>query len=47
VNEAALYILDGEGYEVHDGVRYDWRGRRRRHRPQQLRAPALQRQQRC
>jgi quercetin dioxygenase-like cupin family protein len=24
VNEAAFYILDGEGYEVHDGVRYDW-----------------------
>src|SRR5256886_8848364 len=25
VNEAAFYILDGKGYEVHDGVRYDWR----------------------
>src|SRR5438270_9235530 len=24
VNEAAFYILDGKGYEVHDGVRYDW-----------------------
>lgn len=24
VNEAAFYILDGVGYEVHDGVRYDW-----------------------
>ena len=24
VNEAAFYILDGRGYEVHDGVRYDW-----------------------
>lgn len=24
VNEAAFYILDGAGYEVHDGVRYDW-----------------------
>ncbi len=24
VNEAALYILDGRGYEIHDGVRYDW-----------------------
>src|SRR6266540_7258882 len=24
VNEAAFYILDGIGYEVHDGVRYDW-----------------------
>src|SRR5437762_5411711 len=23
-NEAAFYILDGKGYEVHDGVRYDW-----------------------
>ncbi len=22
VNEAAFYILDGKGYEVHDGVRY-------------------------
>lgn len=25
VNEAAFYILDGEGYEVHDGVRHDWK----------------------
>jgi quercetin dioxygenase-like cupin family protein len=25
VNEAAFYILDGDGYEVHDGVRYDWK----------------------
>ena len=25
VNEAAFYILDGKGYEIHDGVRYDWR----------------------
>jgi len=24
VNEAAFYILDGNGYEVHDGIRYDW-----------------------
>jgi len=24
VNEAAFYILDGVGYEVHDGIRYDW-----------------------
>jgi gentisate 1,2-dioxygenase len=24
VNEAAFYILDGEGYEIHDEVRYDW-----------------------
>jgi gentisate 1,2-dioxygenase len=24
VNEAAFYILDGSGYEIHDGVRYDW-----------------------
>ena len=24
VNEAAFYILDGKGYESHDGVRYDW-----------------------
>ena len=24
VNEAAFYILDGVGHEVHDGVRYDW-----------------------
>lgn len=24
-NEAAFYILDGEGYEIHDGVRYDWK----------------------
>ena len=25
VNEAAFYILDGEGYEVHDNIRYDWK----------------------
>ena len=25
VNEAAFYILDGEGYEVHDDIRYDWK----------------------
>ena len=25
VNEAAFYILDGEGFEGHDGVRYDWK----------------------
>jgi len=25
VNEAAFYILDGEGYEIHDGIRYDWK----------------------
>src|SRR5919204_6543764 len=25
VNEAAFYILDGQGYEIHDGVRYDWK----------------------
>lgn len=24
VNEAAFYILDGNGYEIHDGKRYDW-----------------------
>ena len=24
VNEAAFYILDGVGYEIHDGIRYDW-----------------------
>ncbi|HWL59036.1 MAG TPA: cupin domain-containing protein [Paracoccus sp. (in: a-proteobacteria)] len=24
VNEAAFYILDGDGYEIHDNVRYDW-----------------------
>src|SRR6266536_3380363 len=24
VHEAAFYILDGKGYEIHDGVRYDW-----------------------
>lgn len=23
-NEAAFYILAGRGYEIHDGVRYDW-----------------------
>jgi quercetin dioxygenase-like cupin family protein len=25
VNEAAFYILDGEGYEIHDEQRYDWK----------------------
>lgn len=25
VNEAAFYILDGEGYEIHDNIRYDWK----------------------
>ena len=24
VNEAAFYILDGTGYEIHDGIRYEW-----------------------
>lgn len=24
VNEAVFYILDGKGYDVHDGKRYDW-----------------------
>jgi len=24
VNEAAFYILDGQGYEIHDNIRYDW-----------------------
>lgn len=24
VNEASFYILDGKGFEIHDGVRYDW-----------------------
>jgi quercetin dioxygenase-like cupin family protein len=24
-NEAAFYILEGAGYEVHDGQRYDWK----------------------
>ncbi len=23
--KAAFYILDGAGYEIHDGVRYDWK----------------------
>jgi quercetin dioxygenase-like cupin family protein len=23
-NEAAFYIIDGAGYEIHDGLRYDW-----------------------
>jgi gentisate 1,2-dioxygenase len=25
VNEEAFYILDGIGYEIHHGIRYDWR----------------------
>ena len=24
MNSAVFYILDGEGYDIHDGVRYDW-----------------------
>ncbi|MGH6656334.1 MAG: cupin domain-containing protein [Actinocrinis sp.] len=24
-NEAAFYILEGKGYEIHDGQRYDWK----------------------
>src|SRR5439155_237802 len=24
VNEAIFYILDGKGFELHDGVRYEW-----------------------
>jgi quercetin dioxygenase-like cupin family protein len=24
-NEALLYVLEGRGYEIHDGQRYDWR----------------------
>lgn len=24
-NEAMLYILDGHGWEIHDGIRHDWR----------------------
>jgi uncharacterized cupin superfamily protein len=23
-NPALLYVLEGEGYDIHDGVRYDW-----------------------
>jgi quercetin dioxygenase-like cupin family protein len=23
-NEAVFYILEGRGYEIHDGIRYDW-----------------------
>ena len=23
-NEACFYILEGRGYEIHDGIRYDW-----------------------
>jgi quercetin dioxygenase-like cupin family protein len=44
VNEAAFYILDGEGYEVHDGIRYDWKAGDVAIGPQQLRAPAFQRE---
>jgi len=25
-NEALYYVFDGRGYEIHDGVRYDWEG---------------------
>lgn len=24
MNEAMFYILDGKGYDIHDGVRHDW-----------------------
>lgn len=24
MNSAVFYILDGKGYDIHDGVRYDW-----------------------
>jgi gentisate 1,2-dioxygenase len=24
MNEALLFVLDGRGHDVHDGVRYDW-----------------------
>ena len=24
MNSAVFYILDGRGYDIHDGVRYDW-----------------------
>lgn len=24
MNSAVFYVLEGEGYDVHDGVRYDW-----------------------
>jgi quercetin dioxygenase-like cupin family protein len=25
VNEAIFYILDGKGFEIHDGIRYEWK----------------------
>jgi mannose-6-phosphate isomerase-like protein (cupin superfamily) len=25
MNSAVFYILDGEGYDIHDGERYDWK----------------------
>jgi gentisate 1,2-dioxygenase len=25
MNEAVFYILDGKGYDIHDGKRYDWK----------------------
>jgi len=24
MNSAVFYVLEGRGYDVHDGVRYDW-----------------------
>ena len=42
VNEAVFYILDGEGAEDHDGIRYEWEAGDIVDRAQQLRAPALQ-----
>ena len=24
MNSAVFYILEGEGYDIHDGIRYDW-----------------------
>ena len=25
MNSAVMFILEGEGYDVHDGIRYDWK----------------------
>ena len=44
VNEAAFYILDGQGYEIHDNIRLRLERGRCRDCSQQLCPPALQRQ---
>ena len=41
-NEAAFYILEGRGYEIHDDQRYDWAKDDLVYRAHRLGAPPLQ-----